>query len=118
MALMAHHAHNLSCNNLPGFSHNHQHHHFHGGRAFGVAIALNVAFVVIEFIYGFMAHSMALVADAGRNLSDVFALVLASWAALLMRRAPDERYTYGLRGSSILAAWLKRTGNVVVCRIS
>lgn len=112
---MAHHAHNSSCNDFPVSAHNHQHPHFHGGRAFGIAIALNVVFVVIEFVYGFMAHSMALVADAGHNLSDVFALVLASWAALLMRRAPDERYTYGLRSSSILAALVNAGLLLVAC---
>jgi cobalt-zinc-cadmium efflux system protein len=74
------------------------------GRAFLLAIVLNTAFVAIEFGYGLAARSMALLADAGHNLSDVLALVLA-WAALQMgRRAPGGRYTYGLRASSILAA--------------
>ncbi len=112
---MANHAHNSSCSHASGSSHSHQHHHFHGGRAFGIAIVLNVAFVVMEFMYGFMAHSMALVADAGHNLSDVFALVLASWAAFLMRRPPDQRYTYGLRGSSILAALVNAGLLLVAC---
>ncbi|GAB3379148.1 cation diffusion facilitator family transporter [Massilia agri] len=74
------------------------------GRAFALAIGLNTLFVAIEFIYGFIAHSTALMADAGHNLSDVLGLVLAWGAAMLARSAPKGRYTYGLRGSSILAA--------------
>lgn len=74
------------------------------GRAFALAIGLNLAFVIIEFTYGFIAHSTALMADAGHNLSDVLGLVLAWGAAMLAKSAPKGRYTYGLRGSSILAA--------------
>ena len=74
------------------------------GRAFALAIGLNLAFVIIEFTYGFIAHSTALMADAGHNLSDVLGLVLAWGAAMLAKSAPTGRYTYGLRGSSILAA--------------
>jgi cobalt-zinc-cadmium efflux system protein len=72
--------------------------------AFAVGIALNTAFVLVEAGYGFAAGSMALVADAGHNLSDVLGLAVAWIAAILSRRAPTQRYTYGLRGSSILAA--------------
>ena len=74
------------------------------GRAFALAIGLNLAFVIVEFTYGFIAHSTALMADAGHNLSDVLGLMLAWGAAMLAKRAPKGRYTYGLRGSSILAA--------------
>jgi cobalt-zinc-cadmium efflux system protein len=74
------------------------------GRAFGIAIALNSLFVCIEFGYGYLANSTALMADAGHNLSDVLGLLLAWGAAVLGRRAPSTRYTYGLRSSSILAA--------------
>ena len=93
-----------------GHSHGFGHHHHHmpdpagHGRAFALAIGLNTLFVAIEFIYGFIAHSTALMADAGHNLSDVLGLVLAWGAALLAKSAPKGRYTYGLRGSSILAA--------------
>lgn len=73
-------------------------------RAFALAIGLNTLFVAIEFIYGFIAHSTALMADAGHNLSDVLGLALAWGAAALAKTAPTRRYTYGLRGSSILAA--------------
>ncbi|KEA62525.1 Cobalt-zinc-cadmium resistance protein CzcD [Marinobacterium lacunae] len=86
----------------------HDHHH-HGdpqsqGKAFVIAIALNSVFVVAEFIFGFLANSTALMADAGHNLSDVLGLVLAWSAVLLSRRVPSQRFTFGLRASSILAA--------------
>jgi cobalt-zinc-cadmium efflux system protein len=89
--------------------HGHGHHHHHGdptthGRAFAIAIALNTAFVAIEFIYGFIANSTALMADAGHNLSDVLGLMLAWGAAILAKRQPNGRFTYGLRSTSMLAA--------------
>jgi cobalt-zinc-cadmium efflux system protein len=74
------------------------------GRAFAVGIGLNVSFVAVEFIYGLHANSMALVADAGHNLSDVLGLLVAWIASVLARRPPSSRYTYGLGGSSIIAA--------------
>jgi cobalt-zinc-cadmium efflux system protein len=88
----------------------HEHHH-HGaprgyGLAFALGIGLNFAFVVVEAVYGVLAHSMALLADAGHNLSDVLALALAWGASRLARREPSTRFTYGLRSSSILAALL------------
>nr|WP_295083498.1 cation diffusion facilitator family transporter [uncultured Roseateles sp.] len=97
-----------------GSSAGHGHHH-HGdphtqGRAFVIAIVLNSLFVALEFGYGFAANSTALMADAGHNLSDVLGLLLAWGATLLARKAPDQRYTYGLRSSSILAA----LGNAVL----
>ncbi|HEU4536016.1 MAG TPA: cation diffusion facilitator family transporter [Polyangiaceae bacterium] len=87
--------------------HGHGHGHGHGaleGRAFAVGTALNLAFVAIEFGYGLAAHSMALVADAAHNLGDVLGLLLAWAAAVLARRKPSPRRTYGLRSSTILAA--------------
>ena len=83
------------------------HHNHHGdpnSRAFGIAISLNLLYVAVEFVYGLIANSTALLADAGHNLSDVLGLLLAGGAAILARRAPSGRYTYGLRSSSILAA--------------
>ncbi len=74
------------------------------GTAFLVGIALNLGFVVAEWGFGLMAHSLALLADATHNLGDVLGLVLAWGASHLSRRAPSERFTYGLRGTSILAA--------------
>src|SRR4051794_5318662 len=74
------------------------------GMAFAIGISLNTIFVVVEAVYGYASGSMALVADAGHNLSDVLGLIAAWTAAVLSKRAPTPRFTYGLRGSSILAA--------------
>lgn len=71
---------------------------------FAVGIALNLGFVVVEGIYGLLANSMALIADAGHNLGDVLGLVIAWIAIVLARRAPSKNYTYGLRRTTILAA--------------
>jgi cobalt-zinc-cadmium efflux system protein len=92
--------------------HNHGHGHAHGhahppgsfGRAFAIGAALNIAFVVIEAAYGIVSNSLALLADAGHNLSDVLALLIAWAASVLARQRPTARYTYGLRGSTVLAA--------------
>jgi cobalt-zinc-cadmium efflux system protein len=74
------------------------------GTAFAVGIGLNLSFVAAEFIYGVLANSVALIADAGHNLSDVLGLFIAWIASALSRQAPSSRYTYGLGRSSILAA--------------
>jgi cobalt-zinc-cadmium efflux system protein len=100
-------------------THSHAHHdhagHAHGpgghvhapasfGTAFAIGIGLNTAFVIAEGLFGYASNSVALVADAGHNLSDVLGLAVAWAAAILSKRAPSARFTYGLRGSSILAA--------------
>ena len=84
----------------------HTHDHAPGAfdRAFAIGVCLNLAFVIVEFVYGINAHSLALVADAGHNLSDVLGLVLAWTASVLARRRPTPRRTYGMRRSSVLAA--------------
>lgn len=102
-----------------------EHHHGHGAHvhevpqsynaAFVLAILLNVCFVVIEFTYGFLAQSTALIADAGHNLSDVLGLVLAWGAALLAKKQPGGRYTYGLRSTSILAALANSMLLLIAC---
>ena len=74
------------------------------GTAFLIGIALNTAFVVVEAVFGVISNSVALIADAGHNLSDVLGLVVAWVGTVLAQRAPTSRFTYGLRGSSILAA--------------
>ena len=74
------------------------------GKVFLAGIVLNLAFVAAEWVFGVMSHSLALLADATHNLGDVLGLVLAWAASHLSRRAPSERFTYGLRGTSILAA--------------
>jgi cobalt-zinc-cadmium efflux system protein len=98
--------------------HGHGHHHAApdgNGRAFALAIGLNTIFVAIEFSYGVIANSTALMADAGHNLSDVLGLVLAWGAALLTRSTPNGRFTYGLRSSSILAALLNALLLMMAC---
>lgn len=89
---------------------NHEHGHNHApasfGRAFAIGIVLNAGFVAVEATYGLIAGSMALLADAGHNLSDVLGLVIAWVGASLAQRSASRRFTYGLRGSSILAALL------------
>src|SRR5205814_837996 len=85
----------------------HDHHHHcpsNYNRTFAIGVSLNVAFVAIETIGGFWSHSMALLADAGHNLGDVLGLLLAWAAAYLSTVGPNERRTYGLRRTSILAA--------------
>jgi cobalt-zinc-cadmium efflux system protein len=74
------------------------------GTVFAIGTALNLGFVIVEVIYGLLANSMALVADAGHNLGDVLGLVMAWIATLLARRRPSQTYTYGLRRGTILAA--------------
>jgi cobalt-zinc-cadmium efflux system protein len=103
------HGHGHTDGHGPGHSHAHHHHHHHAhgadfGRAFAIGIALNGAYVVGEAVYGFLANSLALLADAGHNAGDVVSLGLAWLAATLARRAPSSRFTYGLSSSSILAA--------------
>lgn len=87
----------------------HDHHHDHApayDRAFAIGIALNIGFVACEAGAGLWAESVALLADAGHNLSDVLGLAVAWGAAALARSAPTKRFTYGLKGSTILAALL------------
>jgi cobalt-zinc-cadmium efflux system protein len=91
-----------------GHSHSYDHGHSHAptdfGRAFAIGIALNIGFVAVEVVAGLLSGSMALVADAGHNLSDVLSLLLAWGAAKLAKRPATERFTYGYRSSTILAA--------------
>lgn len=97
-----------------GHGHGHQHHPPSYSRAFAIALTLNLGFVGIEAVYGLLANSIALIADAGHNLSDVLGLVLAWGASLLARRQPSHRYTYGWRRSSILAAFMNAVFLLVV----
>ncbi len=104
-------------------AHNHDHGHHHGhnhgagnyNRAFIISVALNTGFVLIEASYGILANSLALLADAGHNLSDVLGLLLAWGASLLVRRRPTPRRTFGLRRSSILAALLNAAFLLIAC---
>ncbi|WP_427968527.1 cation diffusion facilitator family transporter [Altererythrobacter sp.] len=99
-----------------GHAHNHNHGHSHGnghghchapadfGRAFAIGVVLNTFFVVVEAVFGYISGSMALVADAGHNLSDVLSLMIAWGASVAAKRPPTSRFTYGLKSSTILAA--------------
>ena len=114
------HAHGLDRHDQGHEQHDHVHggHHQHGhahGHAhvlpegginlrMGVAVALNLIFVLVEGGFGFISNSVALIADAGHNLSDVLGLVCAWGALLLGRRPPGGKFTYGLGRSSVLAA--------------
>ena len=68
------------------------------GRAFAIGVALNLGFVIVEAIFGILSNSVALLADAGHNVTDVLALAVAWLASELVKRAPTARFTYGLRG--------------------
>lgn len=101
----------------------HHHHHDHGhshapdnfGRAFAIGITLNLAYVGIEAMAGVSTGSMALLADAGHNLSDVLGLAVA-WAGLrLAQRPASARFTYGLKRSGILAALFNAVLLFVAC---
>ena len=114
--MTTHHKHNYAHG---GHTHsdNHQQHNDQSkqGLAFAGAIILNTVFLIIEFSYGFIANSTALMADAGHNLSDVLGLLLAWGAAILSRKLPNERYTYGLRSTSIMAALANAMFLLIAC---
>ncbi len=108
-----------------GHSHDHGHSHGHGhshtltadgiNTRMGVAVALNVVFVVVESTFGFLSNSVALIADAGHNLGDVLGL-LCAWAAIVLtRRPPGGKFTYGLGRSSVLAALSNAVLLLVAC---
>jgi len=83
---------------------NHGHASVSYNRAFAIGVALNAAFVIVEALYGVLAGSLALLSDAGHNLSDVVSLLLAWGAAALATRAATERRTYGLRKATVMAS--------------
>lgn len=107
---------------MPAHDHSHHDHHGHDhaghgqgalghvhapanfGRAFVIGVGLNAAFVVIEVVFGLLSKSVALLADGGHNLSDALGLGVVWAAVILAKRAPSLRFTYGLGGTSILAA--------------
>lgn len=101
-----------------GHDHAHEHRHEHGqkgyGRAFAIGISLNVVFVAVETAYGIAAGSVALVADAAHNLSDVLGLAFAWAAFVLAQRKPTRQRTYGLRKTTVLAA----LGNAVLLLVA
>jgi cobalt-zinc-cadmium efflux system protein len=119
--MASHHAHEHDHDHHHGHhdhDHHHGHHHSHApatfGTAFAIATVLNIALVIIQASYGVLAHSMALFADAGHNAGDVLALVLAWGSHAISQKHPTERYTYGFRSSSIIAALINATILLVV----
>ncbi|MDX7952410.1 cation diffusion facilitator family transporter [Lichenihabitans sp. Uapishka_5] len=115
---MAHDHHHASGGDGHGHAHSHGHGHSHApadfGRAFAIGVALNGGYVLIEAVYGFASGSLALLADAGHNLSDVFGLVLAWTAATMAKRRPTAQRTYGWKRGPILAS----LGNAVILLIA
>ncbi|NML94310.1 cation diffusion facilitator family transporter [Novosphingobium olei] len=101
--------------------HSHGHGHSHApkdfGLAFAIGVSLNMGFVIVEAVYGFLSNSMALLADAGHNFSDVLGLLIAWVATILAKRKPGGRYSYGLRSSSIVAALINALFLVVAISI-
>ncbi len=102
----------------------HSHHDRHGphghmptnfSRAFALGITLNVIYIIVEVVYGLLSGSMALLADAGHNLSDVLGLAVAWAGAELSKKPPSKQFTYGLGGSSILAALLNGLFLLLAC---
>ncbi|QYM78248.1 cation diffusion facilitator family transporter [Horticoccus luteus] len=98
--MSAEHAHSHAHPHGPGHSHAPAHYN----RAFAVGVTLNALYVVVELIAGFRIDSVALIADAGHNVSDVLSLLLAWGASYLAQRPPSRHHTYGLRKTSILAS--------------
>ena len=86
--------------------HNHDSHQKTYGKAFAIGIGLNVAYIVVEVVYGLMIDSSALLADAGHNTSDVLSLIFAWFAMSMASKRPSRKYTYGLRRSTILVSIL------------
>src|ERR1700761_4631215 len=114
-----HHGHSHSHGHDHDHGHSHGHHgHSHTpstfGTAFAIATTLNLALVAIQGIYGVLAHSMALLADAGHNAGDVLALLLPGGSHAMSQRDPTERYTYGFRSTSIMAALINASILLVV----
>src|SRR5215470_9939996 len=95
-------------------THGHDHRSKQLGWALAVATALNVGLVVLQTAYGILAHSTALLADAGHNLGDALGLILAWGAHVMAGRRPTEGYTYGWRPASILAALLNAITLLIV----
>ena len=85
-------------------AHNHNHTVKNYNKAFALGVILNVIFVAIEAYYGIIAGSLALVADAGHNLSDVLGLLITWGASVLATKSPTEKRTYGFRRVTILAS--------------
>lgn len=102
----SHHHHGPAGHSHSGHGHSHAHSHAPAdfGRAFAIGTVLNLGFVLVEGLAGIATGSMALLADAGHNLSDVLGLLIAWGGASLAKRPASRRFTYGLSSSTILGA--------------
>src|SRR5271168_4043623 len=115
------HGHDRDHDHEPGHGHSHAHGHAHVlttqaiNTRMAFAVALNLTFVIIEGGFGLLSNSVALIADAGHNLSDVLGLVCAWTAMYLGRRPPGARFTYGLGRSSVLAALVNAVLLLLAC---
>lgn len=108
------HDHNHDCG---GHSHGSGHHHHAPksfGKAFAIGISLNLIYVIAEAAWGFWGNSLALLADAGHNLSDILALICAWVAAILSQKRPTDNFTYGYRRTSILASLINAIALLIV----
>src|SRR6202451_3649549 len=120
-----HHGHDHDHDHDHAHEHEHAHEHGHAhahvipadgiSLRMAIAIALNLVFVIVEGGFGFMSNSVALIADAGHNLSDVLGLVCAWGAVMLGRRPPGAKFTYGLGRSSVLAALVNAVLLLLAC---
>ena len=101
----------------------HSHNHSHAmtpdslDRAMKIGVSLNLIFVLVEFGFGFFSGSLALLADAGHNASDVVGLLLAWGASFLARRPPSQKFTFGLRRATIYAAFLNAVLLLAACAV-
>ncbi len=115
-----HHAHDHDHGHDPGHQHGHRHHHGHShgapdfNRAFAIGVILNTGFVIVEGTYGFALNSLALLSDAGHNLSDVASLLLAWGAVWLNRQRASARRTYGYARSTIMASFINALALMIV----
>src|ERR1700683_5191689 len=121
MEWMQNHDHEHDHDHDPAHGSGHGHGHAHGLPAqginarMGIAVALNLTFVVFEGSFGFLSNSVALIADAGHNLSDVLGLACAWTAMFLGRRPPGAKFTYGMGRSSVLAALVNAVLLLLAC---
>ena len=99
---------------MPG---HHHHHHEVSGKGLGYSILLNIAITIAEVVGGIISGSMSLLTDAAHNFSDVLSLIISYVANRLSKRKATEKFTYGLKRSEILAAFINSTTLIVIAII-
>lgn len=85
-----------------GHNHSHDHGTTNYNKSFAIGVTLNLVYIIIEVVYGITVNSLALLADAGHNLSDVLGLILAWAASYLVTKQPTSKYTYGFKNHQSL----------------